>query len=63
MRKNYNPWLLPPCLRKIRFYCKMIIIPITVFQLIRTLFVPTTGDFLLLAVLIGLCVAFYKDFI
>ncbi|WP_213422826.1 hypothetical protein [Bhargavaea massiliensis] len=63
MRKNYNPWLLPPCLRKIRFYCKAIVIPICCFQLIRTLFVPTTGDFLLLICLIGLCVAFHKDLI
>ena len=63
MRKGYNPYLLPPWLRKTRFYCKAIIIPITVFQLIRLLIVPTTGDFLLLCVLGGLTFLFYKNII
>ncbi|SIT83369.1 hypothetical protein [Edaphobacillus lindanitolerans] len=63
MRRNYNPYLLPTCLRKIRFYCKAIIIPICCFQLIRLLIVPTTGDFLLLVVLVGIAFAFHKDFI
>lgn len=63
MRKGYNPYLLPPWLRKTRFYCKGIIIPIAVFQLIRVLIVPTTGDFLLLCTLIGLTFLLYKDII
>ncbi|WOV88711.1 hypothetical protein QWT69_06285 [Sporosarcina oncorhynchi] len=63
MRRGYNPYLLPPWLRKTRFYCKGIIIPITVFQLIRLLIVPTTGDFLLLCVLVGLTFILYKDII
>ncbi|WP_082194284.1 hypothetical protein [Bhargavaea cecembensis] len=63
MRRKYNPYLLPTCLRKARFYCKAAIIPVCCFQLIRTLIVPTTGDFLLLAVLVGIAVAFYKDLI
>jgi hypothetical protein len=50
-RKCYNPWLLPPWIRKVRFYAKHICIPITVFQAIHTLFVPTTGDVLLLFIL------------
>ena len=52
MRRNYNPYLLPPWLRKIRFFMKSCIIPIAVFQAIRTLFVPTTGDIILLIILI-----------
>ncbi|MET3574622.1 hypothetical protein [Bhargavaea ullalensis] len=63
MRRKYNPYLLPTCLRKTRFYCKAIIIPICCFQLIRTLIVPTTGDFLLLFALVGLAFAFHKDLI
>ncbi|MEK3934039.1 hypothetical protein MKY41_01860 [Sporosarcina sp. FSL W7-1349] len=63
MRKGYNPYLLPPWLRKTRFYCKGIIIPICVFQLIRLLIVPTTGDFLLLCGLAGLAFLFYKNII
>ena len=53
MRKSYNPYLLPPWLRKTRFYCKGIIIPLCVFQLLRLLIVPTTGDFLLLVVYVA----------
>lgn len=50
-RKNYNPYLLPPWLRRTRFYCRTIILPIVIFQCTRTIFVPTTGDLLLLAFL------------
>lgn len=63
MRKNYNPYLLPPWLRKIRFYCKNCIIPLTVFQAIRTIFIPTTGDILLLIILILFCYLLTTDFI
>ena len=63
MRKGYNPYLLPPWLRKIRFYCRSICIPIAVFQLIRMLIVPTTGDFILLCCLIGLAFLLHKDII
>lgn len=63
MRKGYNPYLLPPWLRKTRFYCRSIIIPITVFQLIRMLIVPTAGDFILLCLLAALSFALYKNII
>lgn len=63
MRRGYNPYLLPPWLRKTRFYCKDIIIPLTVFQLIRTIFIPTTFDFLLLCILVGILFLFQKDII
>ncbi|MFP3916460.1 hypothetical protein U5N28_01515 [Lysinibacillus telephonicus] len=61
--RSYNPYLLPPWLRKTRFFCKQIIIPITVFQGLRTLFLPTTGDFLFLLLLALLCYLFITDFI
>nr|WP_083031938.1 hypothetical protein [Sporosarcina ureae] len=63
MRKGYNPYLLPPWLRKTRFYCKGFIIPLTVFQLIRLLIVPTTGDILLFCLLAALSFCFYKNII
>ncbi|MDW0109659.1 hypothetical protein QT716_06270 [Sporosarcina aquimarina] len=63
MRRGYNPYLLPPWLRKCRFYGKMIIIPISCFQLIRLLIIPTTGDFLLFCVLCGCCFLFHKNII
>ncbi|MCT6925459.1 MULTISPECIES: hypothetical protein [Bacillales] len=50
-RKNYNPYLLPPWLRKTRFYCRTIILPIVIFQGVRVFIVPTTGDLILLAIL------------
>ncbi|KGR90440.1 membrane protein [Ureibacillus massiliensis 4400831 = CIP 108448 = CCUG 49529] len=62
-RKSYNPYLLPPWLRKVRFYCKQMIIPIAVFQGLRTLFLPTTGDFLLLILLIFIAWLLWIDFI
>lgn len=63
MKRRYNPHFLPDWLRKPRFYCKHICIPVTCFQLLRTLFVPTTGDFLLLLVLVGICFMFHHDVI
>jgi len=63
MRRGYNPYLLPTWLRKTRFYCKDIIIPITVFELIRTIFIPTTFDFLLLCLLVAILFLFQKDII
>lgn len=63
MRRGYNPYLLPPWLRKTRFYCKNIILPITVFELIRAIFIPTTFDFLLLFFLIAILFLFHKDII
>ncbi|PIC98768.1 hypothetical protein CSV65_01700 [Sporosarcina sp. P31] len=63
MRRGYNPYLLPPWLRKTRFYCKGCIIPLTVFQLIRLLLVPTTGDFLVFCLLAALSFCFYKNII
>ncbi|ATP41286.1 hypothetical protein CSE16_15155 [Solibacillus sp. R5-41] len=63
MRKGYNPYLLPPWLRKTRFYIKHCIIPITIFQAIRTIFFPTTGDIILLVLLIGLSYLFTCDYL
>lgn len=63
MRKNYNPYLLPKTVRRIRFYCKAIIIPIVVFQGLRTLFFPTTGDVILFVLLSVIAYLLYSDFI
>ena len=63
MRKNYNPYLLPPWLRKFRFLMRHCIVPLTVFQAIRTIVFPTTGDIILLFVMILFCYLFLTDFI
>lgn len=63
MSKKYNPHHLPPWLRKTRMYCKQIILPICVFQLVRVIFIPTTGDFLFLALLLLLFYLLANDLI
>lgn len=63
MRKGYNPYLLPPWLRKVRFFMRHCIIPLTIFQAIRTLLFPTTGDLILLILLILFAYLLTTDFI
>ena len=63
MKRPYNPYLLPPWLRKTRFYCRQIILPIVVFQAIRTLFLPTTLDIILLCLLSVIAYLLLTDFI
>lgn len=62
-KRSYNPYLLPPWLRKTRFFCKTCIWPIVAFQGIRTLFLPTTGDILLLIALIAIGLLLAYDII
>ncbi|AYC29767.1 hypothetical protein D3873_07620 [Paenisporosarcina cavernae] len=59
--RRYNPHLLPPWLRKCRFYCKDICVPIFCFQFIRVIFIPTTLDVFLLIILLFLVFAFHHD--
>ncbi|MCZ0754774.1 hypothetical protein [Anoxybacillus sp. J5B_2022] len=61
--KRFNPYSWPPWLRQLRAICAQVIIPITVFQAIRTILLPTTFDVLLLAILVGLAVAFHLEWI
>lgn len=63
MKRRYSPYMLPPWLRQIRAGCTQIIIPITIFQGIRTIFLPTTFDVILLAIFILLAVALYLEWI
>ncbi|MGM0874446.1 MAG: hypothetical protein ACQEWV_06510 [Bacillota bacterium] len=63
MKRRYNPYALPPWVRQIREIGIQIIIPLTIFQGIRTVFFPTSFDVLLLALLILLAAAFRYDWI
>ncbi|GIO21779.1 hypothetical protein [Oceanobacillus sp. J11TS1] len=54
---------LPPWARKCIFVAETVATPIMIFQLIRTLLIPTTLDILVLGILIGLVVAFYMEWI
>lgn len=60
-RFNYYSW--PPWLRHIRAVCAQVIIPITIFQAIRTIFLPTTFDVILLAIFVLIAVAFHLEWI
>ncbi len=63
MMRRYNPYTLPPWLRKCRAVARQFVIPFCIFQGIRTLFLPTTFDVLLLAVLIALACALIFEWI
>jgi hypothetical protein len=63
MRRRYNPYSLPPWLRYCRSVAAQFIIPLTIFQAIRTVFLPTTFDVMLLAILILLAVSFHLEWI
>ncbi|WP_087971814.1 hypothetical protein [Oceanobacillus rekensis] len=60
---RFYRYKLPPWARHCLIILERITLPIMIFQLIRTLFIPTTFDILLLGVLIGLVVAFYLEWI
>ncbi|TXC90116.1 hypothetical protein FS935_13710 [Metabacillus litoralis] len=57
MKRRYNPYTLPPWVRQMREISIQIIIPLTIFQGIRTVFFPTSFDVLLLGLLILLAIA------
>ncbi|MFD1414017.1 hypothetical protein [Oceanobacillus jeddahense] len=60
---RFYRYRLPPWARKCIFVAETVVTPIMIFQLIRTLFIPTTIDILILAILIGLVIAFYLQWI
>ncbi|AEH46999.1 hypothetical protein [Parageobacillus thermoglucosidasius] len=59
--KRFNHYSWPPWLRQIRAICGQVIIPITIFQAVRTIFFPTTFDVILLAIFILIAVAFHLE--
>lgn len=63
MRRKYNPYMLPPWLKTIREIGRQFIIPITVFQGIRTLILPTFFDIVLLLIFLLLLAAYYIEII
>ena len=61
--KGFNKYNLPPWLRNFRDVLKQFIVPISVFQGIRTFLIPTTADLLFLIILVLLAIAFQNDVI
>lgn len=60
---RFYRYRLPPWARHWILVCEKITLPLLIFQLIRTLFLPTTLDVLLLGVFIGLFIAFQLEWI
>ncbi|GAA0601383.1 hypothetical protein GCM10009001_17640 [Virgibacillus siamensis] len=60
---RYYRYRLPPWARKCIIICERVTLPILIFQLIRTLFFPTTFDVFLLGILVGIFIAFYLEWI
>ena len=55
---SYTPWY-----RTTRRVCEQLILPFTIFQLIRTLFIPTVFDVLLLSIFIAIAVSIYFEIV
>jgi hypothetical protein len=60
---KFNKYRYPHWLRQTRAICVQFVIPITIVQGVRTLFLPTTFDVIFLALLILLAVALHLDWI
>ncbi|MEN1968321.1 hypothetical protein WMZ97_09640 [Lentibacillus sp. N15] len=60
---RYYRYKLPPWARNCLFICEKCTLPILIFQLVRTLFFPTTLDVFLLGALVGIFLAFYLKWI
>ncbi|MRG88213.1 hypothetical protein [Salinibacillus xinjiangensis] len=62
MGKFYR-YKLPPWLRHWIFVIERCTVPLMVYQIIRTLLIPTTLDVFLTGIFVGIFFAFYLDWI
>ncbi len=60
-KQYYRRLKYPPLLLKIREACAAFILPLTIFQFIRTLLLPTPFDVILLLILIGLTLSLFLE--
>jgi hypothetical protein len=57
------PWRFHPTYLRIKYGCKQILLPLIVFQFIRTILVPTSFDVFLLGLLALLFTAIFLDWL
>ncbi|HLR74965.1 MAG TPA: hypothetical protein VK077_06795 [Virgibacillus sp.] len=60
---RFYRYKLPPWARHCIIVIEKAVLPILIFQALRTLFFPTTLDVFLLVLIIGLFIAFYLEWI
>ncbi|SEU08693.1 hypothetical protein SAMN05421676_11912 [Salinibacillus kushneri] len=60
MGKFYR-YKLPPWLRQVIFTIEKCTLPLMIYQIVRTLIIPTTLDVLLTGIFVGLFFAFYLE--
>ncbi|ASK63058.1 hypothetical protein CFK37_13340 [Virgibacillus phasianinus] len=60
---RYYRYKIPPWCRQCICVIEKVTLPILIFQLIRTLFFPTTFDVFLLGIILGIFIAFYLEWI
>ncbi|KAB8134720.1 hypothetical protein F9U64_11315 [Gracilibacillus oryzae] len=58
---RYYRYRLPPWARECIIVCERSTLPIVIFQSVRTIFIPTTFDVILLGILIGIFIAFQLE--
>lgn len=63
MRRRYNKFTTPIWFKTVKRVCGQFIIPICIFQGIRTILLPTVFDVLLLVFVILLAISIYLDII
>ncbi|GAA4705047.1 hypothetical protein [Brevibacillus fulvus] len=56
-------WKYHPTYLRIKFFCRQILLPLIVFQFIRTMLLPTTFDVVLLGLLAVAYVAIYMEWV
>lgn len=60
---RHHRYRLPPWARHCIIVIERVTLPILIFQLLRTLFFPTTFDVFLLGIFVGIFIAFYLEWI
>ncbi|ASS92064.1 MAG: hypothetical protein C6W58_00120 [Bacillaceae bacterium] len=61
MRKKIKPYYIQSFIKQFRSTLEQFIVPLTIFQGIRTILLPTMFDIILLAILLFLAAALYME--